>query len=358
MSVSEKLLHLAEVKASIRAAIIAKGVSVSEADSFASYAVKIAAISSSGGGEDPGGEEPGDYTYQLYTYTGSLVPGATSGSMPARPIYAPYESWRSDFKIEGGKLYVKNEGSSSYTLLDDNTGWTDVTGYIYYSSGRFGSIQGHEGYMNPYGAGILDGKLYKLGRIGESPYVQRVGETTGWTHVTGQGTTGFGIQYEGGTQYYPSLNICGIKDGRVYSYSEMTGVTDPNLPVNHSSDIDARMVHMLSDAPWSEAYVISDGKLFRLYRFSAESPEIYKQQIGTSTQWTRFCADTQKGICGGELRDSTGSQIGTSSGYVDLSPDLYIRGTNLYRWSETLLDDEHEWIAVWGNTALCRIPVT
>ena len=75
MSVSEKLLRLAEVKASIRAAIVAKGVSVSEADSFASYAAKIAAISGSGGGEDPGGGDP-----EEPEYTGNLVvSGHTDG---------------------------------------------------------------------------------------------------------------------------------------------------------------------------------------------------------------------------------------------------------------------------------------
>ena len=49
-TITDKLNKLAETKSAIKTAIVNKGVSISDTDTFASYADKINSISSGGGG--------------------------------------------------------------------------------------------------------------------------------------------------------------------------------------------------------------------------------------------------------------------------------------------------------------------
>lgn len=68
MSIANKLNKLAETKSAIKTAIVNKGVAVSDSDTFASYADKIAAIS--GGGSTP---TEGIYGVFIYDTNGNLT---------------------------------------------------------------------------------------------------------------------------------------------------------------------------------------------------------------------------------------------------------------------------------------------
>ena len=67
-TITDKLNKLAETKSAIKTAIVNKGVSISDTDTFASYADKISSIS--GGGSTP---TEGIYGVFIYDTNGNLT---------------------------------------------------------------------------------------------------------------------------------------------------------------------------------------------------------------------------------------------------------------------------------------------
>lgn len=73
MSIIDKLTYLSDTKDLIRQAIIAKGISVAESDTFRSYAEKIAAISTGGSGGEITGTTPKSVTLAEACEAGDIV---------------------------------------------------------------------------------------------------------------------------------------------------------------------------------------------------------------------------------------------------------------------------------------------
>lgn len=75
MATADKLSYLLDTKAAIKAAIINHGVSVSDTDTFRSYADKILAIPTGGDGGSTGGESNEDalLTGRIVTYTNNRI---------------------------------------------------------------------------------------------------------------------------------------------------------------------------------------------------------------------------------------------------------------------------------------------
>lgn len=107
-TITDKLNKLAETKSAIKTAIVNKGVAVSDSDTFASYADKIASISGSGG------------TYGFSDIGFSTVPDRiTNGIAKAKKIYDNVDltasTWENAFRHLPYDVYDSNYGFRYYT---------------------------------------------------------------------------------------------------------------------------------------------------------------------------------------------------------------------------------------------------
>ena len=107
-TITDKLNKLAETKSAIKTAIVNKGVAVSDSDTFASYANKIASIS---GAED---------TYGFSDIGFSTVPDKiTNGIAMAKKIYDKVDltasTWSSAFRNVPYDIYDSYDGFRYYT---------------------------------------------------------------------------------------------------------------------------------------------------------------------------------------------------------------------------------------------------
>lgn len=107
-TITDKLNKLAETKSAIKTAIVNKGVAVSDSDTFASYANKIASIS---GAED---------TYGFSDIGFSAVPDKiTNGIAMAKKIYDKVDltasTWSSAFRKVPYDIYDSSDGFRYYT---------------------------------------------------------------------------------------------------------------------------------------------------------------------------------------------------------------------------------------------------
>ena len=107
-TITDKLNKLAETKSAIKTAIVNKGVAVSDSDTFASYASKIASIS---GAED---------TYGFSDIGFSAVPDRiTNGIAMAKKIYDKVDltasTWNSAFRNVPSDIYDSYDGFRYYT---------------------------------------------------------------------------------------------------------------------------------------------------------------------------------------------------------------------------------------------------
>lgn len=114
--ISKKLNYLIETKKVIKDAITAKGVSVSDADTFRSYAEKISSIN--------GYASPNDVN--LYDYDGTCVHSYSASEflvlteLPKPPMYARFASSRWNWGLDAAQEYVRKTGAidigALYTL--------------------------------------------------------------------------------------------------------------------------------------------------------------------------------------------------------------------------------------------------
>lgn len=108
MATSDKLNYLVETKDAIKEAIVEKGVSVSNTDTFRSYANKIKDITSGGG--------DGDSVLALYTGQGYLTKG--DKVLIAKGV-AANEQYDNVYTDNGGSSYTYRKRPIAF--LDDNT---------------------------------------------------------------------------------------------------------------------------------------------------------------------------------------------------------------------------------------------
>lgn len=111
-----KLNYLLDTKEAIKNALVAKGVSVAESDTFRSYAEMVKAIN--------GYSEPNDVN--LYDYDGTCVYSYSASDflnlteLPPCPIYARFASSRWNWTLNQAKEYVQKNGfldiGALYTL--------------------------------------------------------------------------------------------------------------------------------------------------------------------------------------------------------------------------------------------------
>ena len=107
-TITDKLNKLAETKSAIKTAIVNKGVAVSDSDTFASYASKIASIS---GAED---------TYGFSDIGYPAVPDKiTNGIAMAKKIYDKVDltasTWKNAFRMVPSNIYDSYNGFRYYT---------------------------------------------------------------------------------------------------------------------------------------------------------------------------------------------------------------------------------------------------
>lgn len=136
MSILDKLTYLSDTKDLIRQAIIAKGISVAESDTFRSYAEKIAAISTGGSGGEITGTTPKTVTLAEACEAGDIVfvvrksildpnainfPIKTNDIIGTSPI--PYDdpnavNYTSGLRLSGDGIFLvgSNVYSSPYTF--------------------------------------------------------------------------------------------------------------------------------------------------------------------------------------------------------------------------------------------------
>lgn len=184
MSILDKLNHLNDTKDLIRQAIIAKGISVSESDTFRSYAEKIAAISTGGSGGEITGTTPKTVTLAEACEAGDIVfvvrkslidPNAVNYPIKTADILgtspAPYDNCSAINATSGIRL------SGDGNFLVGNSRWTAPYHHVFKwseANNRYEQVSAINDTSMSIGldyAMSYDGTYLVVGG-GSSPYLQ------------------------------------------------------------------------------------------------------------------------------------------------------------------------------------------
>lgn len=227
---AEKFSYLAGTKEAIASAIENKGVSVSDSDTFRSYADKISTISTS---------QPtdGDYLVQFIGYRGEVLQTGrySTGdvvSIPADPSYdgLVFDGWSSPVTITDGTVTVTNSDLTIGAMFETESGKTEIDIALTTVTGTTVTLQNITGFtLIEWGDGTTSTEL-------ESHTYDAIGEyTISFTgsdmdfggedgYIFGQGSSA--INY-----YCTEIRLGGVTSvgNNAFSYCySLTSITIPN----------------------------------------------------------------------------------------------------------------------------------